>query len=180
MKKKGEINRKNSKLIRWEVLGETRQPITKAMNNDLYRQPCLFIYNPELFQSEKLIFAPRLWVDFHLSYLPLSLFSSFVSLGFPSALSLISFTTCFQNDHPPPPLKFPEKEFCPQTVNILQKLRKINGLKGESEREREQCKEEISMGRQEERAVLDSVPEEEKVTGEGNSFRFPGKLTKVR
>ena len=36
------------------------------------------------------------------------------------------------------------------------------------------------MGRQEERAVLDSVPEEEKVRGEGNSFRFPGKLTKVR
>lgn len=53
-------------------------------------------------------------------------------------------------------------------------------MKGESEREREQCKEDISMGRQEERAVLDSVPEEEKVTGEGNSFRFPGKLTKVR
>lgn len=113
MKKKGEINRKNSKLIRWEVLGETRQPITKAMNNDLYRQPCLFIYNPELFQSEKLIFAPRLWVDFHLSYLPLSLFSSFVSLGFPSALSLISFTTCFQNDHPPPPTQIPRERILP-------------------------------------------------------------------
>lgn len=52
-------------------------------------------------------------MDFHLSYLPLSLFSSFVSLGFPSALSLISFTTCFQNDHPPPPTQIPRERILP-------------------------------------------------------------------
>ena len=48
-------------------------------------------------------------------------------------------------------------------------------------REREQCKEEISMGRQEERELgWIQCLRRKKVTREGNSFRFPGKLTRVR